>query len=291
MSQTIYGIGAPATEVKRLRELDWPNLVSEGFVECISSGINITSLLDAGCGPGTQMAETCQKLGIAYTGFDNGKLSSMWTTPYEGWISSILRRNLNEKGLKGTAIYADVLDVTSESFEGRNPDPRNNDLYDIVHMRFVLMHLMSCDWDRAIINMIKLSLKRVILMEYDWQSVTSKSHPKEIAELVELFQRFATLVNLDLYAGRKLKQIAERGYGYPANYSVSSRPEGKFVSELLSKIPSAISIAKQLGKLDLAEAFEKKMDEINSIADEITITPAQIHSLIIDTSVPRKRLA
>lgn len=285
MAQNIYEIGAPATEIKRLENFEWPSLVSKSIIESICAGTKINSLLDAGCGPGTQVAAICQKLGIAYTGFDNGKV----TPASNSYIVDILKSSLNRDGLPGVAVYADVLTVGLDSFNGRNPDPRNDSLPDIAHMRFVLMHLMSCDWDTAIINMVKLAQKRVVLMEYDWRSVSSKTHPTLTRETVELFEKFAALVNLDLYAGHKLGEKADY-YGYPSTYNIYSRAEGRFEVELLSKIPGAAEMARMLGHRGIADELEDKLAQFKSFGGATTLTPAEIHSVVIDTSVPRKPL-
>lgn len=289
MTKSIYEIGAPVSEIKRLENFenfDWPNEVSRSIIEAIKAGTPIASLLDAGAGPGTQMAKICQKLEISYTAFDKGKLSN---TSDDILMSEVLRKNLADEGLKGSSIYADVLDVDQDSFEGRNPDPRNNDLPDLVHMRFVLMHLGQGFWGMAITNMVKLARKRVILMEYDWRSVSSSSHPIFMEGLLVAMEDFASLVNLDLYSGSKIGKAAQ-SFGYPANHNTYSRSEGSYGKELLDKIPAAAEIAKKLGDFELAKRLETKAWFIKAFGDSFKLVPAEIHSVVIDTSVKRKPL-
>ncbi len=284
--KNLYEAGAPSVEAQRLESFDWPNQVSRSIIETINYRAHINSLLDAGAGPGTGVARICAEFGIAYTGFDNGLFE---TGPYRISFAEKLRGNLNYEGLRGASVFANVLDVGLDSFYGLNPDPRNNDLYDVAHMRFVQMHLGEIHRDIAVINLLKLAKKRVILMEYDWQSVASSTHPELIQECVSTVENFAKLVNLDIYCGRSLAN-AEQSFGFPTNYAIYSRPEGPFAAELLSKLPTCIQVSKQLGHEELSEQLMAVSKKITAVADRMTLIPAEIHSAVIDTSVPRKPL-
>ncbi len=285
MKPTIYQVGAPTSEVRRLENLEWPNEVSKSILEALHAGIPITSLLDAGAGPGTQMAELCYKLDIEYRAFDNGKMS---TPVGDVYMADILKRNLWDKGLLGSSVVADVLTVGLDSFGDRNYDLRDNSLPDIVHMRFVLMHLPACEWAMAIMNMLMLAQKRLILMEYDWRTVKSSSHPTLIEESVKTFERFAKLVNLNLYAGRNLTNEAN-GFGYPVTECVYSRAEGHYAQELASKLPTGIETARKIGEIDLANELQNIMDTILGYGNGLTLVPAEIHAVVIDTSKERIR--
>ncbi len=272
METNIYQVGAPATELKRLETFEWSNQVSKSIIEAVCENIPFARILDAGCGPGTQMAEICNSLKKLYFGFDNGK------TEDGELISEVLKENLFEKNIPGVITYGSVLDdidTLDINFQNNQNQP------DIIHMRFVLMHMPKVMWKQVIKNMVNAALDKVVLIEYDWISVKSSSHPDLIEGCIKTFEKFANLVNLDLYAGGKVKNNVDE-LGYSANYNIYSRAEGKFADELLSKIPTAIQICKKINETELADELIKKMNLIRAYSDELTLVPAEAHAVVID---------
>jgi hypothetical protein len=224
---------APVGEVERnrLASFSYPNQVSRGLLD----SIGFSSCIDAGAGTGTSMAEYVIGRGASYTAFD-----------FKPEMVAQMNDGLRAKNLPACAIEANILNI-----------PATVGRADVVHERFVLMHLSSADRSRAVGNLLDVANRNVLLMEYNWRTMRSSRHSAMLKRFEESAHEFMELVGIDPYAGETMQKLV-RSTLLRGRYEFvrDQRPEGDYTSEFIALCEVQNAVARRLGRLALAEKAE-----------------------------------
>lgn len=212
--KNIYEGPVPEEEKKRLQGLEYPNFVSE---ELIGKDIQGKKILDLGAGPGTALGNFAKRHGADYVAFD---------------INEIFLKEQSRDGNPAVRGRAEIL-------------PFLNDSVDIVHTRFVLMHLPPERRKEAIIEAARVAREKAFFLEYDWNNFKG-------GEVVDRFRDFALRFmkdfKIEAMMGAFLKKDIEEslaGSGAAVLEKRFHREAGDYYAELL---PLARAIKAQVEK-------------------------------------------
>lgn len=248
----------PKEEVLRLKEMrDYPNRVS---AELLGSNLDGKIVLDVGSGSQSELGKYVGEQGGTYIAFD---------------ISDQMLREI-EKGLVGIGI----------SFLGVLGDaerlPFGNGKVDIVHHRFVLMHLPENRQKESIKEALRVAKERVLLLEHNWNTLRSVNNREQIERLRELSLKFASHLKIDLNLGDRLSELVQE-FAQDSTVIIQrfDREEGNYTPELISLLRSATEISKKIIRdEELARGFEELRTEFEH--SPITFVPPEIVAAVID---------
>lgn len=262
-TSNIYTKGVLASEVERLQTIDYPGSITEQVL----SELEFASFIDAGAGPSSTLAEYVAGRDASYAAFDIGK-------DREGnYFSDILRQQLEARRIYGTSIYGDVYNI-----------PDKIGTADVAFQRFVLMHLPERMRGEAVENLLAIANRHVVLMEYDWSTIRSTSHPKLIQQVLEIALQFMEAVGIDPFAGGKLKQsnayVLDDG-ACSIRFGSKVGAEGHFSSDLIMKFPQMRAYFDSCGRGELSEELSEAQYVMEHADQPVTLVPARIAYAVI----------
>lgn len=236
--QMYSGLTSPV-EVDRLKNFDYPFTVSRSVLEEIS----FDSLLDSGAGLNIKLAEyTVNDRKAKYSAFDSGKslVGDMVQT-----FADIMRSELVQKGIQADTFSADVRNIPA----GIMPA-------DVVHQRFVFMHLSEADRRIALSELLRLAKKAVVLLEYDWSTIRSTNHSEILDQFIQMSFKTMNLFDVDPHAGENLKSIvSEAVVGPNVEFKNFQREEGDYTDEIIKLCKMQSELCKRAGESQLFESF------------------------------------
>ncbi len=142
LKESMYQGDAGDKEKERLETFSYPHQVSCMLLD----DITFRSLLDAGAGPSTMLAEyIANGRGADYYAVDNGK---MVVNGQDKFFSDILSEKLAQRGITVDVRNADICNL-----------PYQDNFVDVVHVRFVMMHLPHDQKVAAINEVVRVSKK------------------------------------------------------------------------------------------------------------------------------------
>jgi hypothetical protein len=266
---SVYATPVPTSVTRLMDALDFPHAVS---CETLAA-LDFASLLDVGAGKDPRLAEhVVRQRGARYTALDFGRESGAG-----GAVSfaEAMRARFRALGLDALAVEGDVRDI-----------PPSVAPADVVHQRFVFMHLTHGDRRRAFAEMRRLARRHVALLDYSWRTVASASHPALVAGFVERTYELMALVHADPFAGEALRPLVrEVAPEAPCRERVFALPEGDHADQLFVLCPLQADIARGVGRPDLAAAFEATEAELRAVrarGDAFRMTSAAIHAVVVD---------
>jgi hypothetical protein len=265
---SVYATPVPSSVTKLMDALDFPHAVSTEVLGELEFG----SLLDVGAGKDVRLAEhVVRQRGARYTALDFGREEGPdGTTTF----AEAMRARLRSAGLVATAVEGDVRDI-----------PASVAPADVVHQRFVFMHLTPADRRRALAEMLRLAKRHVVLLDYAWRTFASTSHPRLVSEFVEKTYALMAIVNADPHAGEALSALAREVAPQAAIAKrVFELPEGDHAHQLFVLCPLQADIARGVQRPDLAAVFEATEAELRALrarGEPFRMTSAQIHAVVV----------
>ena len=221
---------APVTEAERnrLATFSYPNQVSCKVLDTLE----FSSCIDAGAGTGTSLAEYIIGRGASYTAFD-----------FKPEIVAQMNDGLRAKNLSARAVEANILDI-----------PATVGHADVVHERFVLMHLSQADRSKAFANLLDIADRNLLLLEYNWRTMRSSHHSTTLKLFEEGAYAFMELLHIDPYAGEAMRGLVHDTLPHGQyEFGRDLRTEGNYTSELIALCEVQSVVARRMGRLDLAE--------------------------------------
>ncbi len=238
---------------------------------------NFATLVDAGCGTDTRLAQYAKLRLAAYVGFDADAAKDQ-----DGVfkpVAQILGRKLKELGITAQTLEADICSIEPEDFD-RTDHPT------VVHARFVLAQLNKPQRVEAIKRCAQLG-QIVILMEYDWTAMLGRDDDFLFVESVK--QAILDLMmqcRVDAFAGHTLFSVAGEAIKPP--YTMQSeklaRPMGPWTGELLALVERMLAKAQQIKRFDLVAKFGPMIRKLRgsiTLGEPICFRPAEIVIAII----------
>lgn len=248
----------PKEEIERLKWIEYPNFVSETLLNDFN--LKDKKVLDVGSGPNIKLAE--------------------FVTKKQGMYAPLDIRADALKEMK------DGLANTETPFYGVRGDvkslPFADGTFDIVHQRFILMNISPETRAKALREILRVSEKDVLLLEYNWRTLKSTESPEIIDRFRDLaFQMFAKF-STDPYMGEKFEQLLKEVDPY-LEYSLQSFKREESVNnmaELMLNLRGFYKGAKDFLKDEkLAEDFKRLIEELKN--SPIKFVPPEIVVVII----------
>lgn len=243
--ESYSGESVPKEDRERMQKIGYPNFVSSKVFEKI--GVEGKRILDAGAGPNPKLGEFIKEHNGKYVACDlrEDMLKDMGDAALqEGW-----ELPLRVQG-----------DVKALPFE--------NDAFDVVHERFVLMNLSPENRTSALQEFSRVGKNKVVLIEYDWTPMASPDAP----ELVERFRsaafRLFEAAHTDPHFGAKIEELV-RAVDPDIAVSVerfSREAATENVPELVLNCRGMEAGARKMGDEELADEFTelaKAFDKAN----------------------------
>jgi hypothetical protein len=254
----------PAEEVKRIEDLEYPDAVSQSILD----NLEFTSMVDAGCGPSDAMARYAASRGASYNGFDNGRVVENGA---EVSMALVLQRKIFARGFNGSVYIGDITKI-----------PTGISNADLVHERFVLMHVDRDQWHTAVSEMLKIANKQLVFAEWDWKTLDSRRHAMMIQKFKKAAWEMMMLLKIDPLAGTHMwRDIPQY---VPADAKVTKwenhREEGDYTKEFAAKCSSLIVMANRLGRSDLEDVFVEMVEELSYRV--VNFTPPMICGITVE---------
>lgn len=246
MSQeTMYTGEQPVVdaEVERLKKFDWPNQIS---AQVIPADLHDGKFLDVGAGPGKQMKEIV-----------------------EGRHGHYVAADLNLQLLKARDGHRVQAHATALPFD--------DNAFDDVHSRFMLMHMNAADRTAAIQEMARVGKpEHRYIVEYDWQAwedrlqvmrrdLQNKDDAQKALNVMDRFirnsQDFAAKIGAELAMGQKLpgEVTAALGVDTAVTEKRFEREPGDYYAELIQ----LATMTEQFWKQKIKDKF--KAQEMSDI--------------------------
>jgi ubiquinone/menaquinone biosynthesis C-methylase UbiE len=220
----MYNGIVPDEEIKRLQGFAYPQAVTEKLLDSFPVGSGNWGLLDIGCGSSDALANYVYQRDGYYFGLDVNEQ-----------MLGTLQEVLWKKVKNYTLLPYDVAERGLEIF--------SDNTFEVVHIRFVLMHIPDPGKRVKIIReaiRVTKSGGRVLLMEWDWSTFRHTNNPtfKPLAmspqeqAMLDFYQQsveLARLARVDINAGHALSYLKLAGF----NCSVDQRPFDDYTDELV----------------------------------------------------------
>jgi hypothetical protein len=243
-------------ELRRIESLTYPQYISE----LVLHELEFTSLIDAGAGVSTRMAEYAAQKGASYLAFDAGFY-------HRQAMSELLKRKLRQKHIPGESFFADVRDMPSIIGKA-----------DVVHMRLLLIWIAEIERLSVIRKLIAHANRYVVIIENDWRSLKSFSHAQLIQACYETVCELMSLTTLVPDMGEKLEQYRHL-LPYESELKYHPRPQGNYQAEITDKLKTMETGCANLGRHDLAARFRELVREMSR--KEVKLVPPETVSLVI----------
>ena len=249
--------GIPAEEIERLKKIDYPSRVS---VELIGDmNLKGRKFLDVGAGSNSSLGEFVENSGGKYIALD------LRMEMLKNIENQFKQDHLNFYGIQASAKD---LPITDESV-------------DFVHQRFVLMHLSPEDQKRDIKEVLRVAKDKVFLLEYDWETLSSRENEDILKEFRDLSFQLMGKFKIDPFMGAKLEMLlGEVGQGLDTDIKKFSREESDYTDELIDLCVISNKMATSILKdEDLASKFSALRDKLSN--SHIKFTPPSIVAVTV----------
>jgi hypothetical protein len=265
---SVYDAAVADSEKQRLEDIKFPHDVS-----CtILKNFSFTSLIDAGAGPDARLAQyVVRERKAKYAALDFGKVV---IDGEEKAFSTILSGKLQQLNIPAQIFYADICNIPSEIERA-----------DIVHERFVLMHLSIEKQRKAIQELIRIAKTAVVLLEYNWNTIRSTQYADLTTSFLETSCSLGKVVQFDPLAGETLKTRVPEIIGNEREIAFWSfpRPEGDYTAELIQLCTVLGRTARLAGSMNLANKYANianrlQMSPITCVFPEIVAAVIWLHS-------------
>lgn len=243
----IYARSVVAAERDRLTGFIYPNTVSRSALE----GLEFNSLIDAGAGLGTGLAKyVVRERKAKYVAFD-----------LNPGMVTLLSTGLRQENIPARVLEADILNIPQEVGHA-----------DVIHERFVLMHLDSdAKRQQALAGLLAIADRNVVLLEYDWMTMGSSKHADIVGSFRNLSLEFMLNVNIDPFAGRTMQFLVNEVIPTGQfQFLRDQRPEGDYTEELIVLCNVQKEFAAKLGMPILSGQFANLGKLLASCSVEFT---------------------
>ena len=248
----------PQEEIERLKQIEYPNYVSETLLQGFD--LKGKKILDAGAGPNSGLAEFIQTEGGIYVPLD-----------LRGDVLKEMGDKLKDSEVPFRGVRGDVKVL-----------PFKDESFDLVHQRFVLMNVLSKSRPEVLREALRVGKDALLFIEYNWRTLHSSESPEVIEEFRDLafqmFSRFST----DPYMGEKFGALF-REVDPKLNYTLRSfrREEDEAnTPELLLNLRGFYRGAKDFLRDDaMAGKFEKLIESLEK--KPIKFVPPEIVAAIV----------
>ncbi|KKP97976.1 MAG: hypothetical protein US71_C0001G0082 [Parcubacteria group bacterium GW2011_GWD2_38_12] len=159
--------------------------------------------------------------------------------------------------------------------------PITDESVDFVHQRFVLMHLSPEDQKRDIKEVLRVAKDKVFLLEYDWETLSSRENEDILKEFRDLSFQLMGKSKIDPFMGAKLEMLlGEVGQGLDTDIKKFSREESDYTDELIDLCVISNKMATSILKdEDLASKFSALRDKLSN--SHIKFTPPSIVAVTV----------
>ena len=248
----------PEEEIERLKQVEYPNLVSETLLSDFD--LRGKSVLDVGAGSNVKFAE-----------FVFGKDAKYVPLDIRADILGAMKEGLEETGVPFYGVRADVKSL-----------PFTDGEFDIVHQRFVLMNIAPNSRKQAMQEVLRVGKSNVLLLEYNWRTLTSSENPKIIERFrnsaFKIFNRFS----VEPFMGEKFEELFTE-VDLNLNFSLRHFKREESVAnipELILNLRGFYQTARDILKDDdLAKEFKKLIEELEK--SPVKFVPPEIVAAII----------
>ncbi|MEK7459964.1 MAG: methyltransferase domain-containing protein [Patescibacteria group bacterium] len=232
----------PQEEMDRLKETAYPSWLSGTVLNKFD--LDGKKVLDSGAGPNSMLAVFVFEKGGTYVHLDCRED-----------VLATMKSQLDSIGRPYHGVQADLtkkLDFPDKFF-------------DIVHQRFVLMHIAPEKRKQVLEESLRVAKESVVLIEYDWRMFQSTKNPETIERIKHLAFPFFERFSADPYMGEKFEELfSEIDTGI--EYSIQRFRREENVSntpDLIGLLKSFSSAAKHVLKdEDLAHKFGNLIEEL-----------------------------
>jgi hypothetical protein len=274
----VYDSHVPEEVIKAVERMSkYPNEVSVALLKPVEMSI----ILDAGCGVATEIAQYC----IGYKNAHYFGVDSAWAINSEGVkepLVSIFHRKLM------SVAGSRVCNQTSlRDFDLRTIGNRLLPELDVVHMRFVLMHLSPADRRLVLEQLAMLQPKVLVLVERDYSLFdpgTSKTH-WVLKSFIETSLEFQQQVGADPYAGQSMETLAEELWPGKCMFKVFQQPAGEYWQDLLDLCLLQWSLAEQRSMKEFAVKFKESLTAFQFIQERdqaLVFTPPALRTAVVE---------
>ena len=248
----------PQEEIERLKQMEYPNFVSETLLNKFD--LEGKKILDIGAGPNARLAEFISRKKGMYVPLD---IRADVLTEMKGKLESV-----------GMPFYGVRGDVKALPFADRS--------FDLIHQRFVLMNIDPEARKLALEEALRVGKENLLFLEYNWRTLKSSERPKTIERFRDLAFQIFTRFSTDPYMGEKFKELFDE-VNPRLEYSLQSFKREEDVAntpELILNLRGFYQVAKNFLKDEnLAEESKKLIEELEK--SPIKFTPPEIVVAII----------
>lgn len=258
------GQGVSQEERDRLNALQRPNERSQELLNKLDMGSK--NLLDVGAGSNPELGGYMKVRDGNYTAID-----------VNGDMVAHMNEAFAKAGYPYQSVEGDI--VAGTSFE--------DGAFDVAHERFVLMNIKPETRTAAIQEMMRVAKEAVVLMEYDWRSFASTSHPELIASVKQFVERVFTATGTDPYMGEKLEatvQEALPGASYTKE-SFTETESAKFLGELTALLHSLEANARKIEETATNENVKNQARMAAAVAGVLSVEVEKAQPTIVPPAI------
>lgn len=247
----------PEEEIQRLKEIAYPNFVSQCLLDQFE--MNKRTLLDTGAGSNAELGEYVMKRGGTYVPID-------------------LRREM-------LAEIKQKFDASDSPFFGIQADihtlPFMDNQFSYAHLRFVLMHIKPESRKAALQEILRVIKDKVFILKYNWRTLDAEAPSELLVRFKDLSHILMEKAGVEPFMGQKLEELVRETVG-EEHYTMArfGRKEGNYADELVLLCDSSAQIA--LSHLK-SKALQKSLERLSfDLRDkDVTFTPPEIVVAVI----------
>ena len=251
-------VGVPKEEIERLKNIEFPNLVSETILN--NFDLSKKRILDVGSGSNGELGRYMVGRGGVYVAVDIRK--EMLTQ---------IKNSFELNSLPFFGVQADVAEL-----------PFVDNQFDFSHLRFVLMHLSPKNQRRAIEETVRVTKENIFIIDYNWRTLVSSTHSEEIKKFRKLSFELTEQSGVDPFLGEKIEElIKEATPNMTYRVQKFQRKEDDYTNELIALCEVSNKIAKaRLNNPDLSEKFLSLSRELK--INPVKFSPPEVVVAVID---------
>lgn len=251
-------VGVPKEEIERLKNIEFPNLVSETILN--NFNLEGKRILDIGSGSNGELGRYMVGRGGIYVAVDIRK---------EMLVQ--IKNAFDMNSIPFFGVQADVVEL-----------PFIDNQFNFSHLRFVLMHLSPENQRRAIKETVRVTKEKAFLIDYNWRSLASSTHPNELSKFRNLSFKLIHQSGVDPFLGEKLEAlIKETVPNLTFRIQSFQRKEDDYTNELVTLCQVSSKIANiRLGDSALSEQFQALGEEFKN--NPIKFSPPEVVVTVID---------
>lgn len=160
---------------------------------------------------------------------------------------------------------------------------RKNNSIHFSLLRFVLSSLSENDRVLVLRNMLRVTKKRIFVLEYNWEILTSSSFQKQIQEFKHVHFSMLRCIEASIHLGGKLQEFTSDVLGHwpwhVASVERYKRTEGDYTDELIALCIVGADIA-MYKDVELSEKFVSLREQLEK--KPITFVPPAIEVVVIE---------